>query len=216
MSVKYRYYYFDKLDSTNNTAFDFPAYSVIICKEQTHGRGRMGHKWISGFGNLTASIVLPTMNKNELSSFIVSLALCYAIGRRKCHIKWPNDILIKGKKVAGILIERNKDCLIIGVGVNIKSHPSSVLSTALFQENPEKLLKRILKYLDKFMLIYQKKGFEKIRKKWLKRCLFLKQEIKVNLPKKNIKGIFDDVNTEGYLVLRTAEKIHLFPAGEIE
>ena len=131
-----RVYYFDSIDSTQNFALKIASKdnengTVIISKKQTGGKGRMKRKWVSPVGGIWMSVIIHPdfdISNTTLVPIATSLALCKAIEKAtkiKPELKWPNDITIKGKKVAGILvdtsIESNKiESLILGVGINFK------------------------------------------------------------------------------------------------
>ena len=117
----------DSCSSTNDEAKTQPFYSVILTNYQTNGRGRNGRSWIGEDGNLMASIVLPKPENAYIYSFLISLAIAQSIAFLSPRIKWPNDVLVDGKKISGILLEICDDKLIIGFGVNIQSHPKSGL-----------------------------------------------------------------------------------------
>jgi BirA family biotin operon repressor/biotin-[acetyl-CoA-carboxylase] ligase len=140
--------YFDTIGSTNDEALawaanDTPDLSVVIADEQTAGRGRLSRKWITPKGTaLALSVVLrPTSGERPHLTRIVGLAaLAVAAPLRArglaAEIKWPNDILINGRKVCGILIEsvwsgEDVDCVVIGIGVNVSKGavpPAEVLN----------------------------------------------------------------------------------------
>ena len=135
-------YYFDTIDSTQNFALKLSQKShengsVVIAERQTKGRGRLNRKWVSPKGGIWLSVLLkPNFELSQTSLFpmITSLAVSIAIEKIlkiKPELKWPNDVMLKGKKVAGILIdasiESNKiDYLVIGVGINFRIHPSKI------------------------------------------------------------------------------------------
>ena len=131
-----RAYYFDSIDSTQDFALKIASQdnengTVIISKKQTGGKGRMKRKWFSPIGGIWMSIIIHPdfdISNTILVPIATSLALCKAMEKTtkiRPELKWPNDIMIKGKKVAGILvdtsIESNKiESLILGVGINFK------------------------------------------------------------------------------------------------
>src|SRR5512133_2920580 len=149
--------YFDSIGSTNDEALawaanDTPDLSVVIADEQTAGRGRLDREWCSPKGTaLALRIVLraPDEERSNLTRIVGLAALAVVESLQKhgldARIKWPNDILIQGRKVCGILIEsvwlgEAVDCVVIGVGVNVSKDsvpPSEVLhfpATSLEEE----------------------------------------------------------------------------------
>lgn len=128
--------YFESIGSTNDEALawaanDAPDLSLVIADEQTAGRGRLGRKWFTPEGTALAfSLILrPTADERPHLTRIVGLAALAAADSLQMHglaaqIKWPNDVLILGRKVCGILVEsvwsgEDVDCVVIGVGVNV-------------------------------------------------------------------------------------------------
>ena len=194
--------------STNDEAKHQPFYSVILAEEQTNGRGRNGRTWVSGKGNLMASIVLPKPESAYIYSFLISLAIAQSIAFLSPRIKWPNDILVNGKKIAGILLEVYDDKLIIGFGVNIQEHPVDTLlyeATDLKEHGraveKEKLLHDILQNFQFMLELYQKKGFQQIRLEWLQFAMGVGKRISVKLLNSSIEGVFDGINEDGILIL---------------
>ncbi|HEX5358905.1 MAG TPA: biotin--[acetyl-CoA-carboxylase] ligase, partial [Candidatus Nitrosotalea sp.] len=135
-------YYFETIDSTQNFALELAKRphengSVVIADRQTQGRGRLNRKWVSPKGGIWMSILLrPNFEPSYTSLFPMATSLALAVSiektlKIKTELKWPNDVTIKGNKVAGILIdasvESNKiDYLIIGIGINFKINPGTV------------------------------------------------------------------------------------------
>jgi len=121
---------FEKVSSTMDLARNFldkDENFIIWAAEQTEGRGRYGRKWISPKGGLYFSLIV---RKNDISDFlseIITLSLIktlYDFGIKGCKIDFPNDIIIKGKKISGVLIERSGDFYIIGIGINVEKNPN--------------------------------------------------------------------------------------------
>ncbi|MCX8084169.1 MAG: biotin--[acetyl-CoA-carboxylase] ligase [Calditerrivibrio sp.] len=141
-----RLFLFDEIDSTNSEALggNYPFYSVILAKKQRRGKGRSGRVWLSQEDNLFFSLVLPPLEiENLLPLNIVSgYSVCEALrGYCEAFLKWPNDIVINGKKVGGILIEtkfsgNNLEKVVVGIGVNVNQRyfpdELSNLATSLY------------------------------------------------------------------------------------
>ena len=232
---------FEEIDSTNSHAFNLVKSNkafdreVVVADEQSSGRGRMDRKWKSTPGNLFCSIIvkpqilkIPSHSAHKLS-FLAILALSEAVSAinkneaNKIQLKWPNDLLINGKKVSGILLESHflgdfVDFAIIGVGVNIVDHPQNTLfeATSLFGEgietNRDGFLEIFLDEFDKLYEFTEKFGFDEafknIRKSWLKNAYKLNEKVEVNLGKERISGILEDIDKDGSMVLRqNSEKI---------
>lgn len=220
---------YDELDSTNDEAKRL-AYNntkeefIIIAGSQTKGRGRYGKKWLSSTGNLYLSLLIRPKIAAKLAheySFITIISLgealkfLFPLAKMNISYKWPNDLLLNDKKLAGILLEskftgNNLDWLIIGMGVNIASIPQidNVNITSLAQE---KYYTTIEQVLDRFMLsfnswqdIWLHQGFERIREAWLKQAKGLGSSISFSTIKGQVEGIFQDIDKNGSLQIKIA------------
>ncbi len=213
----------DVCASTNDEAQKAAPYCVIYTDRQTNGRGRMGRSWHDGQGNLMASIVLPKPENAPLYAFLISLAVAQSLAFLSPRLKWPNDVLIDGKKVCGILLETFEDSLIIGVGVNIIScpdkgmlYPTTCLKNYEAQTTPQILLESILQNFNFVIHSFQKKGFKPVRHDWLEFACGLDKSISVHLPCKTIEGIFKGIDDSGALILETSDKkLQCVTAGDV-
>ncbi len=235
--------YFAEIDSTNsyllnqgrlNLAHEF---EVAIADIQNQGRGRKNRKWQSYNENLQFSLLLkPKVKIIEISqlSILAVLALGEIIEELASSLnkeveisyKWPNDLLLDSKKVAGILIENSikNDQLhfvVIGMGVNLAKSPSSTIFPATnlkdlsLEINKIQFLERLL---DKFKLFYnswQDFGFANFRKLWLKKAYKVGQEIELTIDDKKIVGIFSDIDDLGSMILQQQEKIRSISFAEV-
>lgn len=207
---------------------------VIQALTQSEGRGRHGNAWVSPMGNLYMSVLLRPLCTADLAgqiSFIVALAVSAAMDEfmvegHKKTLKWPNDILIDGKKCAGILLESELSPkglvghLVIGVGVNILSAPEERI--ALKEVSGENRLAvhpfrdRVLHHLDAFYHVWKAEGFAPIRKAWLAQAHGIGHKMSARLPQREEKGIFRDIDESGALILETSgHKQIVIRAGEI-
>ncbi len=220
----FNYLYFKSLSSTNDTAKTYPPYTVIHAGDQTNGRGRMGRTWTSLQGNLFMSIVIPFDKDAFYYSFISSLAVAMSLSKLSPRIKWPNDVLIDGKKISGILLETSEDSsrnLIIGIGVNIKSSPLQALyqTTCLkdlgINATPKNILDEILKNFEYLLELYKRLGFKEIRRRWLEFAIGQGKQIHVRLPHEELIGIFQEIDNNGALILRTETSYRTITAGDI-
>jgi|JI10StandDraft_1071094.scaffolds.fasta_scaffold217103_2 BirA family biotin operon repressor/biotin-[acetyl-CoA-carboxylase] ligase len=207
---------------------------VIQALTQTQGRGRRGNEWTSPMGNLYMSVLLRPLCTADLAgqiSFIAALAVSAAMdefmveGHTKT-LKWPNDILIDGKKCAGILLESELSPkglvghLVIGMGVNILSAPDERIGLkAVSGENRlavHPFRDRVLHYLDTYYTAWKAEGFGPIRKAWLAQAHGLNQKMTARLPQREEKGIFRDLDDAGGLILELSDnKQIVIRAGEI-
>jgi BirA family biotin operon repressor/biotin-[acetyl-CoA-carboxylase] ligase len=190
---------------------------VVWALKQTSGRGRQGRVWESPEGNLYCSALLrPHMAAGDIGrySFVTANAVYDTV--RQClpiadiTLKWPNDVLVEGKKIGGILLEVVGDALIIGTGLNVAHHPAEGLypSTSLRDEEAQpkpldEILDMLLQNLGHWHNVMQTEGFEPIREFWLKRAV--KGPMKVRLPQGEINGEFVGLDEKGCLILHLAD-----------
>ena len=198
---------------------------VVIAKEQTAGRGRHGRIWEGGTGNLTASFLIkPNCGPDGLGqiSLLIGLSITQTFAPMGISslLKWPNDILIGGKKVCGILIEAEDGNLIIGLGLNIKSAPLSN-TTYLAEHSPnapdsEEILQRIL---NQFAMNYKKwikDGFHAIREEWMQASFELDTPIHIKAPLQTLSGAYAGIDDLGNLKLRLDDgTMKIITAGEV-
>lgn len=221
---------FDDVGSTNDEAFSLAKekgldFFFVTAKRQLKGRGRRGRTWVSDKGNSYTSIFLRKPAPVEFAatlSFLTAVSMAEALAeflpankRSSLKLKWPNDILFAGAKLAGILLEarmmNGEQVIVIGVGVNLAKSPNDTpyLATNLqaegfdvrFDELQERFRSRFLKNLE---LWDQGRGFSLIRKKWLDMAHGLGDEILVRLEKDEVRGVFKDLDDEGRLIVALA------------
>ncbi len=226
---KFNIHYFQEIGSTNshllqkaqiNQANEF---DVIVSDIQTKGRGRKNRQWQSYKDNLHFSfLVKPTINIDKISQ--LSLLCAVALGKSleevfmqsnikaKINYKWPNDLLIDGKKIAGILLESSisqSKCqfIAIGIGFNIAKNPQSSIfaSTNLkalgLEVDKINFLKSFLEHFESLYQSWLNFGFENIKKIWLKKAFKLNQELELSIDDKKTKGIFIGLDELGNLLL---------------
>jgi len=220
-----RVYSYKKTDSTNTVCYDLALKgaeegTVVIAEEQRKGKGRIKRSWISPPGGIYMScIIRPDIAPNEIEEFTLVAALCIAKSIRaltglQCQIKWPNDILINGRKVCGILTEMKAetdriDFMILGIGINVNTNEKSIPSSATSLK--KELKKRVSRIeLVRFLLInfekeydvFRKEGFEAIREEIKSLSATLGRRIKVRAGEKIYEGEAVDIDGEGALILR--------------
>ncbi len=225
---------FDEVDSTSsqarrlteNGSLDRPTW--IYAEVQTAGRGRQGRTWSSPKGNLMCSLAMrsgkPSTALAQIS-FVAALAVRDAITRTSPaldpKLKWPNDVLIDGAKVSGILLESfpgpapAETCLVIGIGINLKNHPSDTPypATDLLEKSggivePAQMLAALSETFHERLSHWQDSGFERVRQDWLAQAWNWQNSIRVQLPKEEISGTFSGLDEHGALLLE-------LPSGEI-
>jgi len=227
----------DKTDSTNEEArrrAPTAAPLWILARKQTAGRGRLGRDWSSPRGNLTATLLIGRdQAPGELAklSFHASLAVADLLAHfapgAGVTLKWPNDALLNGSKAAGILLENfgsgggHKANLAIGIGINLAHHPDPAASrwppTSLLAETGrapgiEEALLVLADRLDHWLGVAD---FATVRAAWLARASHLGQPIEARLPDRTLTGVFEDVDAEGALVLRTPQGTRRIAAADI-
>jgi BirA family biotin operon repressor/biotin-[acetyl-CoA-carboxylase] ligase len=193
----------------------------IIARRQTAGRGRRGRAWISQPGNLYATLLLtgpgPVEHWPELS-FVAALAIHDAIVeltpdcKPMLTIKWPNDLLFEGAKLAGILIESeggDNGAVAVGIGVNCANHPADTeypatdLTAAGAPASPETLFAALsVKMLGRLAQWNGGEGFSTVRADWLTRASGLGSDVIVRFADREIVGRFEALDAAGGLVLR--------------
>lgn len=208
--------------------------TVIIAGEQTAGRGRMGRKWLSPPGSsISLSIILyPALVQLPQLNMVASLAVLQGIEKNtglKSVIKWPNDVLIGGKKVSGILIENIFEgsrviAAIIGIGMNVKLDPSafsgiSAIATSLSKESGRDIsqLETLRSVIKEFDLLYQDmKCGVSIYERWLPRVETLGKQVCVRGGDTIEEGYVETVTPDGNLVLKRPDgSLVTMVAGEV-
>lgn len=217
-------HYFQRLTTTMDTARDLVKKgaaegTVVIAGTQTAGKGRIGRTWLSPQGSLAMSIILkPALKNLPQLVMIASLAVVKAIKQvtgLEARIKWPNDVLINGKKVCGILIENKVaegmvNYADIGIGINVNFNPPDLpeiadIATSLSFETGREisLVELTAKLLNELERLYQKdeeRAF--VYREWQQNLDTLGKHIKVDTGKTLERGIAEKVNENGNLVLR--------------
>ncbi|PQO24519.1 biotin--[acetyl-CoA-carboxylase] ligase [Rhodobacteraceae bacterium WD3A24] len=226
-----------EVDSTNAEAarradsIDLPAWFLGL--RQTGGRGRRGRPWADPEGNFAATLLMAPEGPAEqaaLRSFVAALALFDAFaavtGRPGAFaLKWPNDVLVNGGKVAGILLEGIRDRLAIGVGVNLlnappadpdaAAPPTSLLSATGTRVTPEELLDALAPAFARWEAVFVAEGFAPVRAAWLDRAARLGRTITARTVRETHEGLFETVDAHGALVLRTARGRVAISAAEV-
>jgi BirA family biotin operon repressor/biotin-[acetyl-CoA-carboxylase] ligase len=226
------------IDSTNREASRQAAETNkptwIFADEQTAGVGRRGRKWSSPKGNFSSTLLMPiegNLSTVALHSFVASLALRDSLVHitrdpKRFNLKWPNDVLMDGCKVAGILLETSgvgPSHLNIGIGVNLSTLPES--DTIEIGSTPPICLDINIIPLDFLTILanffatrltqYQNFGFEVIRMDWLKNAANIGKTITAKMPNAQIIGKFVTVDEQGAVVLQTGDVRRIVHAADI-
>ncbi len=196
---------------------------LVWARSQSAGRGRRGRPWVSPPGNLYLSLLLrPSCGPAQAAqlSFVAALALCDALEGTAPGIavscKWPNDVLVERRKLAGILLESASDAagrldwLVVGLGVNVASHPaleeaSAQPATSLKAHGASPPLERLIEgfahAFERRLSEWRSLGFAPVREAWLARAAGLNEALEVALEGERVSGVFRDLTDTGELVI---------------
>jgi BirA family biotin operon repressor/biotin-[acetyl-CoA-carboxylase] ligase len=231
----------DKIGSTNDEAKrlareEAPEGTLVWAAVQTAGRGRRGRSWLSPRGNLYLSLLLrPTRPAPQAAQlgFVTALAFGEALlpllgSQTQLSYKWPNDVLINQRKVAGILLESETEAadivkfVVIGMGVNIAIAPEGTEfpATSLVVEgvagmSPGLLLAGFAHHFEYWYGRWYDDGFPPVRQAWLERAGGIGEPVQVRLERATLLGRFLDIDNEGALLLETEGRQRRIAAGEI-
>lgn len=206
----------------------------ITATRQSAGRGRRNSVWVSPPGNLYATLLLSEPSAPEQApqlSFVTALALHDAVAAcvpqlgARLRVKWPNDLLLAGAKLAGILIEGESApvfAVAIGIGVNCAAHPDDAafvatdLKAAGAHVAPAQLFAALSVAMQGRLQQWQRgQGFVGIRVDWLKRAAGLGEPIRVRLPERELSGRFEGLDAQGRLLLLEPGGLTTVTAGEV-
>ena len=232
---------YERLGSTNDEAKRLAGagaaeWTVVWAREQTAGRGRGGSIFRSPPGSLYLSQILrpacPAAAAAQLG-FAAALAVGEAIADRlppgrELSYKWPNDVLVDGRKVSGILLESSAAqdgtlaWLVAGIGVNVANHPAETAwpATSLAELGAapvglEDLLRSIVAAFRAEVARWLGQGFRPLREAWLARAYGLGGTLLIRLPRESFSGRFLDLDADGVLLIETAAGPRRISAGEI-
>ncbi len=228
LGLRFRLVAFDCLDSTNDEArrradAGATAGTVVWARRQESGRGRRGRAWISPGGNLYCSIILrpacPLAIAAQLS-LVTAVAVADAVARwlpegPTPQVKWPNDVLVGGAKIAGILLESSPgmdgrlDWVVVGAGINIAGFPAETEfpATALMGRvggalpEVEAVLTGLLSVFSRWYQAWVRGGFDPIREAWLERAAGLGGPVTVRLDDRSFSGTLTGLDADGALLL---------------
>lgn len=231
--------FFEKVDSTQNRILQFlpkdgQGAVMILAETQSKGVGRQGRPWASPAGGLWFSLALPlkTLTLAQVAPFSVVAALQVATALKEvnaldCDIKWPNDILYDGKKVAGLLLNTTtkfrKPWLIIGIGINVNNPIPSDLSkiatsiAAIRKQSQgrSRLLESVLSSINIAWAEFDRTGFGPYQKAVEARLTGVGKPVQIKVGTKTVQGTMKAVDTQGNLLLDSAAGPKTVQAGEI-
>jgi len=222
--------YLNETDSTNTRAKELaaqgaPEGTIVIAEKQTSGRGRRGRSWFSppGGGIYCSLILRPVLSPSEtpritLMTAVVAAETLISLVKLKLRIKWPNDILVNGKKLAGILTEISTEMdavnyIVVGIGLNVNTQfedlPIEIKKTAtsiLIETGKRfprvKLIQHYLKLYEKYYDMFKDNDFEPIMKRWRELADIIGKQIRVDVIGKTHIGKVVDVDNDGVLILK--------------
>ncbi|MEJ7925158.1 biotin--[acetyl-CoA-carboxylase] ligase [Sphingobium sp. AN641] len=185
---------------------------------QTGGRGRMGRAWESPEGNLHCSTLVrvrpgdPPAHTLALVAAVAVHALVAPLCAGQARIKWPNDVLVDGAKIAGILLEREGDAVVIGIGVNVTGYPqgldrpvTSLWAQGAAEASAPALAERLAEIFAHWLAVWRAHGIEPVRTHWLINAHPAGQPLRAVLPDGDVvEGQFVTLNGDGTLILRLA------------
>ncbi|MCL2017256.1 MAG: biotin--[acetyl-CoA-carboxylase] ligase [Alphaproteobacteria bacterium] len=230
--MNYKLYSFDKIPSTQTYAHELVAKggavdrTIILAAAQSAGRGRYRRTWVSHHGNLYASFIYKAVARDPRLSYCVAVAVAETLISFdiKPQIKWPNDILVEGKKICGILTEYSKNFVIIGIGINIKTNPTV---TAAYETTKmdnykrnrgmsveftrDEVLSVLVEKMDFWLSHLANGNFVSIRARWMQLAAGLDSEIMY----KGQPATLCEINLDGALVLRRLGEYILVLGDEI-
>ena len=240
-----RIYYFDTIDTTQNFAMKIASKNnedgaVIISKKQTGGRGRIKRKWKSPVGGIWMSVIIhPKFDVSHatLVPLATSLALCISIEKIlkiNPKLKWPNDVTLKGKKVAGVLVDTSIisnqiESMVLGIGINFKIKPKELASsikktpnfygvTTLIKKNGNMLplIKQFLHELEEIFQLIDSEQIKKIKNEWTKRSSTIGKNIEVITNEESISGKAIKIDYDGGLIISKGKKTKRILVGDIK
>lgn len=228
----YRKAHHAEIDSTNSEARRLAdagdAGAVwIVADRQTAGRGRRGRVWQTQPGNLAATVLLrPEGNHVAQLSFAAALAVSDMVSAFAPHaeiaVKWPNDVLAGGRKIAGILLEAGPGWLAVGMGVNLAAAPEgtefpaiALADLGVTPPSPDAALTIVADRFAHWYDVWVKNGFEPLRAAWLARAGGLGGPIRARLSNEERHGVFEGIDADGALLLNEQGRLRPITAGEV-
>ncbi len=225
----------DLIGSTNDEALRLaregaPDGTVVVARQQSAGRGRQGRVWISPPGNLYVSFLIRTARFPGLVpscvseiGFVAALAVADTLDTiiAGSRLKWPNDVLLAGAKIAGILTEMTGDAIVIGIGINVAHSPPDmpypVVSAASLGAvaTADDALATLTDRLERRLTAWGAYGFGPVREAWLQRGPTLGQSLTARMGSSTVTGGYAGLAEDGALLLTTADGTRRIVAGEV-
>jgi BirA family biotin operon repressor/biotin-[acetyl-CoA-carboxylase] ligase len=199
----------------------------IMAERQTAGRGRRGRAWETREGNLAATLLLrPKASPPAQLSFAAALAVAEMAAafapQTSITVKWPNDVLADGKKLAGILLEAGPEWLAVGIGINLAHFPdgtefpaTSLAALGVVPPAPDAALAVLAVRFAHWQGIWERDGFAPLRAAWLARAEGLGRPVRARLPHEERQGTFEGIDAAGALLLQEPGGVRAISAGEV-
>jgi BirA family biotin operon repressor/biotin-[acetyl-CoA-carboxylase] ligase len=218
-----RIFHFQELDSTMDKAKslaknDAQHLSVVIAENQTKGRGRLNRQWFSSNGGLWFTLILKPTTPVPLAyiyNFAASLSLCRSLKKLfdvNVSVKWPNDLLLDGKKIVGLLSEMSTygdmlEFLNIGIGINVNNHPQKYepksISLKDILNKPVSRKKILETFLDDFSTLIQNIDCKTIIDQWKEQTSTIGSQVRIETTRDFYEGLAVDVDETGALIIKT-------------
>ncbi|MGL4714146.1 MAG: bifunctional biotin--[acetyl-CoA-carboxylase] ligase/biotin operon repressor BirA [Shewanella sp.] len=239
-SIDSRCFYFDEIASTNGFMLSHTAElksgDVCVAEYQSAGRGRRGRTWVSPYGHHLYFSLFWTFPQGMAQAMGLSLVVACTLvevlksfGVENIGVKWPNDIYVDNKKLAGILIEMSRqtdsECqLIIGVGINMAmseeqgkgiDQPWSDLSELVCMPDKTALVIALQKQLKRDIQLFEREGLGAFQARWQTVDLFYGRDIRLLMGEKSVDGICRGIDEQGAVLLETVDGVQTFIGGEI-
>ncbi len=245
-SIGKRVYYFEEIDSTQNFAEQIALDekengTIVIAEKQTAGKGRLDRKWTSPKGGIWFSLIIHPKFDVSTSTLVpiagaVALAMAIKITLDiDVSVKWPNDITLNGKKVAGMLVDasfqaNNIDYLILGIGINFDIDAKKIEKRLSKSANfygvnslrkkddstpPKILLREFLVQFEKILIQLNKGEKAKIVKEWTKKADKIGKKVSINTSDGKISGVAQGIDNDGALKLKTSKGIKKIFVGDV-
>ena len=245
-TVGKRVYYFEEIDSTQNFAEQIALDekengTIVIAEKQTAGKGRLDRKWTSPKGGIWFSLIIHPkfdVSTSTLVPIAGAVALAKAVKNTldiDVSVKWPNDITLNGKKVAGMLVDasfqaNNIDYLILGIGINFDIDAKKIEKRLSKSANfygvnslrkkddstpPKILLREFLVQFEKTLIQLNKGEKAKIVKEWTKKADKIGKKISINTSDGKISGVTQGIDNDGALKLKTSKGIKKIFVGDV-
>lgn len=196
---------------------------VVVADVQTGGRGRRQRGWMSPEGNLYTSILLRRRFPPALApafSLVVAVALAETLAVPEATVKWPNDVLLGGRKVAGLLLEATNGHVVIGFGANVESAPFEEATSLRDQGvvlDRQTLLAGVLRRLDAGAADLEQHRFAIWRERWLARAAWLGERVRAHRGERVVTGVHRGIDADGALILELEDGSHVtIVAGDVE